>query len=222
MVGILGMVCCATGCQKNTVPQTNFPLQEETILTTLEKAELKGEISESETVTDSEGQSAMHVVRSINETYSDTITSEEAQTNPHSRVMIAGISSRIAEGEQLLSVTYDQKEVPDEFAWKDWKKQIVFATLLYGGFEDEEEIYKAFLDKKIPENETVFELAVQLPGRYCWMHYDASETHKICDEYGIPIGKSRSGTMILKICESKALFQKQEQDYKEKIDSNME
>ena len=92
----------------------------------------------------------MHIVRSPMITYSDTISIEEASVDPSTRLLIAGITSATIEGERVLITVFDQIDVADQMSWEDWKQQIVFATLLYGGFEDEEQVYQAFADKELP------------------------------------------------------------------------
>lgn len=209
-VGVLGLLCSIAACKKDVLPQPKFPLAAAAITDTLEKAGLQGGISESETTSNDEGYTR-YVVRSPTEAYSDRICLEEAQANPSSRVIIASASSAIIEGERTLFTTFDQIYISDQFAWEDWKQQIVFATLLYGGFEDEEEVYRAFLGKALPEGENSADWDAQLPGGYCWMRYMPRKSKIFEGEYDIPTWR-HSGTLFVKIYESKALFQKHQQD----------
>lgn len=209
--GIFCMLCLITACKKDVLPQPAFPLKEEVITAAIEKTGLPGKISESETTSYGEGH-ILHVVRSLADTYSDTVSPEEAQANPGSRVLIAGIDSVITEGERQLSIIFDQKEVSEAFAWEDWKQQIVFTALLYGGFENEEDIYQAFYGKEFPEGEDSYQWDAQLPDAYCRVRYDSRKIHTVFDEYGIP-GKRQSGTMRVKIYESQELWQKEQDAY---------
>lgn len=214
-VGVLGLLCSIAACKKDVLPQPKFPLEAAAITATLEKAGLQGEISESETTFNDEGYTR-YVVRSPTEAYSDRISLEEAQDNPSSRVIIAGASSAIIESERTLYTTFDQIDISDQFAWEDWKQQIVFATLLYGGFEDEEEVYRAFLGKALPEcedseGEISADWDAQLLGGYCWMRYMPRKSKTFEGEYDIPTWR-HSGTLFVKIYESKTLFQKHQQE----------
>lgn len=225
-VAVLGMLCLIAGCKKDVQFHTAFPLDEETITAALEKSGLPGEISESETTSYGEGH-IQHVVRSSAETYSDTISPEEARQHPSSRVMTAGIDSIVTDGERRISIIFDQLEVSDQFAWDDWKNQIVFATLLYGGFGNEEEVYEVFLGKEPQQIENTeggnsFQLDAQLSGGYCRAHYSSRRVHTLFNEYGDPAGKRHSGTLVVKIYESHVLYEKIRQEQiaaKEKADA---
>lgn len=208
-VGLLGVLCFITICKRDVLPQPVFPLEEEAVIAALEKTGLPGKISESETT--SGERRIQYVVRSQTETYSDSICPEEAYANPYSRVLIASIFSGIIEDERMLSIMFDQKDIPEQFAWENWKQQIVLATLLYGGFKNEDEIYQTILEKAPPAGEDSFEWSAQLSGGYCWVHYNSRKSHTNYGEY--EIRKLRhSGTMIVKIFESKALFQKYQEN----------
>lgn len=168
-VGLLGVICFITIRNKDVLPQPAFPLEEEAVIAALEKTGLPGKISESETT--SGERRIQYVVRSQTETYSDSVSPEEAYANPHSRVLIASIFSGIIE----------------------------------------DEIYQTILEKAPPAGEDSFEWSAQLSGGYCWVHYNSRKSHANYGEY--EIRKLRhSGTMIVKIFESKALFQKYQEN----------
>lgn len=205
-----GVLFSLAGCQKNALPRPDFPLEEDTILAALEQAGLPGVISESETRSYVEGQMA-YTLRDPAKTYGDT----------ENKVMVAGISSAITEGERFLSMIFSS--APGEpaafpFAWEDWEKQIVFTTLLFGGFADEEAVYRAFSGKKTPEDEESFEWKAQLPGGYCTVSYrvndylKATEVHNSSSE---PIENIASYIVRVTIYESKALYQRMYQEMME-------
>lgn len=198
---ILGMLCFFSIRKKDVLPKITFPLEEETIITALEKSGLPGILSESETYSLAEGQ-RVHAVRSPTITYSDTVSTEEANADPSTRLLIASISSAAIEGERVLFTVFDQIDVSDPISWEDWKQQLVFAALLYGGFEDDEEVYRAFADKEIPYGEDAFgRWDAQLPGGYCMVTYRSfAETSK-------PVQK-RHIKMTVNIYESPELYQK--------------
>lgn len=144
----------------------------------------------------------MHIVRSPMITYSDTISIEEASVDPSTRLLIAGITSATIEGERVLITVFDQIDVADQMSWEDWKQQIVFATLLYGGFEDEEQVYQAFADKELPYGENVFQgWDAQLPEGYCTV------TYRTISESSNPKQK-RHALMGVNIYESQELYQR--------------
>lgn len=195
---VVCLLCSLSGCQKSTMPQPDFPLEEDVITDALEQTGLQGIISESETFSSIEGHIA-YALRDPAKTYADT----------ENKVLIAGISSAITEGERVLFVTF--LSAPDEpatlpFVWKDWKQQIVFTTLLFGGFADEEEVYRAFSDKKIPEGEDRFEWDAQLPNGYCRVSYNFNTI--LAQPY----------TVRITIYESKSLYEKLHQKQLEGIE----
>ena len=200
-VGVLGLLCFVSIFKKDVLPQPTFPLDEEVIIGALEKSGLPGILSESETTSLAEGR-RMHIVRSPMITYSDTISIEEASVDPSTRLLIAGISSATIEGERVLITVFDQIDVADQMSWEDWKQQIVFATLLYGGFEDEEQVYQAFADKELPYGENVFQgWDAQLPEGYCTV------TYRTISESSNPKQK-RHALMGVNIYESQELYQR--------------
>jgi len=194
------MLCFVSIYKKDVLPQPTFPLDAEVIIVALEKSGLPGILSESETNSSVEGHRT-HIVRSPTITYSDIISTKEAYANPSTRLLIACISSATIEGERVLLTIFDQIDVPDQMTWEDWKQQIVFATLLYGGFEDEEQVYQAFAVKELPYGENLFRGDAQLPGGYCTVTYRYSyETIK-------PTQK-RHAFMGVNIYESQTLYQR--------------
>lgn len=198
--GVLVMLCFVSGCKKDILSQPTFPLDDEAVSVALEKSGLPGELSKSETASLAEGQRT-HAVRSPTITYSDTISLEEAAANPSTRLLLASVSSAAIDGKRALSTVFDQIDVPEQMAWEDWKRQIVFATLLYGGFEEEEQVYKAFAGKEIPNGESFLQWDAQLSGGYCIV------TYKFFEEINAPKTKQHAA-MCVNIYESKALYQK--------------
>ncbi len=194
-VCVFGIICSLTGCKKDERFQTVFPLEEEVITATLEKTGLPGIISESETSSNRKGH-IHYVVRSPTETYDGT----------SNNVVLADISAANYKGERLLLTIFDQSVVSDQIEWEDWKQQIVFATLLYGGFENEEDVYRAFLEKELPDGQTSSEWDAQLTGGYCVVSY-SSRSHTNYNEDGFTIRK-QSAFLRVNIYESYELYQK--------------
>lgn len=157
---VLGMLCPLAGCKKDEGFQTAFPLDEETVTRTLREAGLPGVISESETSSRSKDHTH-YVIRSETECYE----------NAENKRFIADISSANYHGERALATIFAQEVPSNQMVWEDWKQQILFAARLYGGFENEEDVYQAFLGKELPEGKTSFAWDVQLSQGYCRVSY---------------------------------------------------
>jgi hypothetical protein len=144
-----------SGCQTapaetppaETLPQPEFPLTEEAVNAALEQSGFPGEISAEETQSYQEGHIA-YSIRDDSRTY----------TAGGNAVLSAGISSSLVDGVRFLAVSLplpSQKEPPEPFQWEDMKPELVMAALLYGGFTDEEEIYRAFSEEEFPQEQKV-------------------------------------------------------------------
>lgn len=208
-VGVMGVLSALAGFKKDVLPEPPFPLEEETVADALEKSGLPGEISASETDSYGEGH-IVYTVRSQTETYSEQTSPEEAEAEPGTRLLVATASSAVIEEGRQLQTIFDQRDISEQFAWEDWKQQIIFATLLYGGFEDEEAVYREFSSKAFPEEEgsdgeTKASWEASFPKGYCRITYSPRKT-KTEGEYGIP-ATVHSGTLFVTMYESEAHFQ---------------
>ena len=128
-----------------TLPQPEFPLTEEAVNAALEQSGFPGEISAEETQSYQEGHIA-YSLRDDSRTY----------TAGGNAVLSAAISSSLVDGVRFLAVTIplpSQKEPPEPFQWEDMKPELVMAALLYGGFTDEEELYRAFSEEEFPQDQ---------------------------------------------------------------------
>lgn len=175
--------------------KTVFPLEKEAVASMLEEAGLSGAVSESEMTSVMDGH-VHYVIRSETEKYAE-------QGNA---VLVADVSAADYDGERMLLTVFEQKASSDQLNWEDWKKQIVFAALLYGGFEDEEEAYKAFADKELPAGEAKAVWDAQIDKDYCRVSYFCS-SHKSYDENGFEVVEHRA-FLNVKIYESYELYQK--------------
>ncbi len=166
------------GCQRAALPQPDFPLREDVVLAALEQTGLPGVISESETQSYTENHIS-YTLRDPVQTYGDT----------ENKVVTAGVSSALVEGGRFLSMTFISdahvlKTVP--FAWEDWKRQIEFATLLYGGFADADAVYRAFAEQEAPQGAESFAWDARLAGGYCRASYSLMNAGTAQeDEFGI-------------------------------------
>ena len=165
---MLAAICLLSGCKKDVHFQTSFPLEEDAIVSALEKTGLQGKISDSETESYADGH-ILYVVRSETETYGDS----------DNGVMIASVSSAETSDGRKLYAAFDWTNT-DEFSWEDWKQQIAFATLLYGGFANEDDVYKVFCEKELPDS-SPFVWEEELSGAHCRITY-LSRSQKMYDE----------------------------------------
>jgi hypothetical protein len=208
------VLCLFTSCITEVLPKPAFPLEKEVIASALLKSNLPGIISESETIHGAAGN-IIYVVRNPYIAVPYAESEKEAGTTPDCGLIISGISSAVIEGERYLSASFTQGNAPDKFAWSNWKRHIVFAALLYGGFENEEEIYNAFKDKEFPEGEYFFAWDAEIQGRYIIVN---CQSRNYLDSFGVP--KQREHVIMrVVVYESYELYQKI-QDYYSKIKKN--
>ena len=208
MVLVVVLLGSLAGCQKSGLPQPAFPLEKDVIISALEQTGLPGVISESETTSYSEGHIA-HVLRDPTRTYGDS----------ENKILTAGISSALTKGERFLSVVF--RSIPGEpvtipFAWEDWKQQFVFTALLFGGFADEEAVYRAFSKQEVPEDKETFKWEAQFPGgEYCTVRYQLQYS-KITHTFPEPIMEDPYYHVNVNIYETKSLYQRFQKEMMEK------
>ncbi|MEG1255035.1 hypothetical protein [Clostridium sp.] len=117
------------GCEKQTLTMPEYPLDSTTIDKALQEAELSWTIIGSE--------DAPFV--------GQTIEGQTVYTLNKNGEIVATISSAIKEGERYLQIGFspyhnNEYSLPEE----EWEKAIVFATLLYGGFDNTHQVYNEF------------------------------------------------------------------------------
>lgn len=190
---VLVAICICGGCQKRVKFQTPFPLEESMVIAMLDEAGLPGKISEFETESYFDGHT-VYVVRSETESYGDD----------NIGIMVASVSSAITEDGRALNVDFDRLNV-EQFSWEDWESQIAFATLLYGGFDEEDIVYQAFCEKVLPATPPYI-WDVILPEGYCRISY-RPRSFKEYDEDGFE-KKRQSAILRVSIFESFETYQK--------------
>lgn len=191
----LGILCMLAGCQKSRAFQTVFPLDAATVNETLTKAGLPGRVSEDETYSQQEGHVSYTIRRA-----------PESPDEPEDGVFVASISSvGLPEG-RLLYTAFVQHMDADRFQWADWKQQIVFAAMLYGGFADEEAVYRALSEQSDPADGGS-QWEVELPEGYCRVSYSA-KGNKTYDEDGFEV-HTYTATLRVDVFETQALYESQ-------------
>lgn len=122
---VLAALC---GCQKSLLPQHEFPLEADAVTSALRSAGLAW------VITDEQSWSEGHTVY--------TLCNEAGQ-------MTANVSSANADGRRQLFVgflTPDRQNFSNiaPLTEPDWEKAFQFCTLLYGGYENSGQVFKAF------------------------------------------------------------------------------
>lgn len=189
----LAIFCILTGCQKSREFQTVFPLDAATVNETLTKAGLPGSVREDETYSQQEGHVSYTIRRA-----------PEHPDEPEDGVFVASVSSVQLTDGRLLYTTFVQHRDSDQFQWADWKQQIVFAAMLYGGFADEEAVYQALSEPGDPADGE-YRWEAELPEGYCRVSYGAKD-NKTYDEDGFEV-HTYTATLRVNIFETRALYE---------------
>ena len=189
----LAIFCILTGCQKSREFQTVFPLDAATVNKTLTKAGLPGNVREDETYSQQEGHVSYTIRRA-----------PEHPDEPEDGVFVASVSSVQLTDGRLLYTTFVQHRDSDQFQWADWKQQIVFAAMLYGGFADEEAVYQALSEQGDPADGE-YRWEAELPEGYCRVSYGAKD-NKTYDADGFEV-HTYTATLRVDVFETRALYE---------------
>ena len=189
----LAIFCILTGCQKSREFQTVFPLNAATVNETLTKAGLPGSVREDETYSQQEG----HVSYTIRH-------APEHPDEPEDGVFVASVSSVQLTDGRLLYTTFVQHRDSDQFQWADWKRQLVFAAMLYGGFADEEAVYQALSEQSDPADGE-YRWEAELPEGCCRVSYGVKD-NKTYDADGFEV-HTYTATLRVDVFETRALYE---------------
>jgi hypothetical protein len=187
---------------KDSMAEPEFPLDKGTIMKTVDSLNLPCVISEDE---------SEELLTRENTVYSNYVLRDpERKYHEDSldTILYGGIISGIVDGNRYMSTIFDAKShmVNDKpFAWEDWKQEIIFITILYGGFEDEEEVYRALSKLEVPDDDKVLKWGVQLSNGYCGVQRSSN----------IQPADSRGYTIWINFYETEELYLKMEQEKKE-------
>ena len=123
------ILLCATitafySYKNHSLPVPAFPLQRQVLEDALSKSGLVWEIAEEEVVKDG------HILYTLN----------NSQGQPS-----AFVSSVESSGKRILQINFlTSKGSPSNIPQKDWEKAVSFATILYGGFRNQTQVYDNF------------------------------------------------------------------------------
>ena len=193
LLSALAIFCILTGCQKSREFQTVFPLDAATVNETLTKAGLPGSVREDETYSQQEGHVSYTIRRA-----------PEHPDEPEDGVFVASVSSVQLTDGRLLYTTFVQHRDSDQFQWADWKQQIVFAAMLYGGFADEEAVYQALSEQGDPADGE-YRWEAELPEGCCRVSYGAKD-NKTYDADGFEV-HTYTATLRVDVFETRALYE---------------
>lgn len=201
-------LCSLCGCESDGLPQSGFPLSEESLTTAMERSGISWLISQEETYSGTEAHTS-YVLRDPSEKYS----SESPTTR-----MRAAVSSALVEDERLLQLIFDSSPVstnygkaPLVFSWEDWKQQLVFAAHLYGGFADENALYQAFSTQEVPTGEKSAAWEAWFPKAYCRVSYRIRGT-QIVHTFPNPVELEQAAILNVTIYESEALYHRLQEE----------
>lgn len=146
------------GCKKQTLPVPQYPLDSDTISVALEEWGLSCTIEEDDWVRKEwQGQSLYNLYSTDNGEFA------------------AGISSRQKDGERLLFISFPPFYYTNAISAKEHENAIAFATLLFGGFKDQQQVYNMFTreyDRKNTERKQYEvsgrSLTPMREGESCW------------------------------------------------------
>ena len=198
---VLSVLCTASfwmGCARKDETLS----EQERINAALKRSGLSGIISESESYPENGGTRHQYVIRSETENY-------EGTDNP---LLVADVVLADDEDGQMLLAVFHQSGVWEDSSrrikWEDWKKQFEFVALMQGGFEKEDEIYRAFCDEEMPNGIDQVGWDAELPnGRYCLVVSSCMD-RKAYDDRGFEV-RRYSATLRINVYASYEQYQKQ-------------
>ena len=192
LITILVFTC---GCQNDDKFTSSFPLDKNEVTRILGQVGLQGEVSDDETESSKDGR-VSYVIRDNAETCSD---SENGK-------FVANVVSLAHKDGRALATVFDQSVAGEKINWSDWEQQIKFATLLYGGFGNEEVLYNACLEEDLPAGSEAFSFDIELADGYCIVSYQP-RTNKTYDDNAFEV-VNYSATLRVNIYETKELYEK--------------
>lgn len=155
---ILLPISLTTSCQKREVlPQPNFPLSEEDITAAVEAQELNWILDQDHPNEATSASTVYGLIRPEVTTDFSTVFVTSVQSDKIGRYLST-----------ILMISRKQLQWPldEPHSWDEWKELFQLSAQLYGGFEDDEAIYRACMSKELPMEETLLWDGA-LIGGYC-------------------------------------------------------
>lgn len=193
LVCILSFLCVLTGCGESGEQLDAPSLGEAAVIAALEETGLQGVISTGET--SSQAKEHIHYV------IRDGSGGDVSEESP----FVADISYANSEKGWALYTVFTQTAETERITWENWKMHIVFATLLYDGFDENDAVYEALSQKEPSVTGDALHWAVQLPDGYCVARY-SSHSHTVYDDDGF-LAQQRTATLRVDLYDSYELYQ---------------
>lgn len=155
---VLALVLLLPACQKQEVlPRPEFPLSEETITAAVTAQGLDWTVNWNEQERQTDIKTVYGLLQPESGQEFNTVFITSAQTEELGRYL-----------DTVLMISHTQLQWPLEepHSWEEWKDLLMLSARLYGGFEDEEEIFQACAKEELPLDKTTL-WAGTLTGGYC-------------------------------------------------------
>lgn len=205
---------------KERMSEPEFPLDRETLMKTVDELGLSCVIS------DDESRESLSRENTVYSNYVLRDPGRKYHEDGLDTVLYGGIISGIVDGNRYLSAIFDAKShlVHDRpFAWEDWKQEIIFITVLYGGFEDKEEVYRALSKLEVPDDDNVLKWGVPLSNGYCGVQRSRISQSPAPGGYTLWINFYETEELYLKAEQEKKEAQKKvRENYKKRQDEPSE
>lgn len=206
----------SASASKEKMSKPEFPLDKDTILKTI------GELGLPCVISEDESQESLSRENAVYSNYILRDPERKYNVDNGDAVLYAGIISGMVDGNRYLSSVFDAKSLMrDEkpFAWEDWKQEIIFTSVLYGGFEDEEEVYWALSGLAVPDDDGVLKWGIQLSDGYCGVQRGGGASS---GSYALWINFYESEELYLKAeQEKKEAYEQAQEDMKRRQDENL-
>ena len=135
-----------SACQKREVlPKSEFPLSEETITAAVTAQGLDWTVNWNEQERQTDIKTVYGLLQPESGQEFNTVFITSAQTEELGRYL-----------DTVLMISHTQLQWPLEepHSWEEWKDLLMLSARLYGGFEDEEEIFQACAKEELPVSYT--------------------------------------------------------------------
>lgn len=126
LIGLLVIslnMCMLSGCKKQTLPVPEYPVDTASVAAALQEAQLAWKIEEMEAWLDDQSVFALH----------------------HDEELVASFVNGKKDGERVLNIAFSGSFANAHLrSPEEWEKAFRFATHLYGGFENADQVYLQF------------------------------------------------------------------------------
>lgn len=155
---VLALVLLLSACQKQEVlPRPEFPLSEEAVTAAVTAQGLDWTVNWNEPERQTDIKTVYGLLQPESGQEFNTVFITSAQTEELGRYLSTTL---------VIPRTQLQWPLEDPHNWEEWKDLLILSARLYGGFEDEEEIFQACAKEELPLDMTNL-WEGSLTGGYC-------------------------------------------------------